>query len=333
MIVYYPPNHYLHQILEVINGVITITDESPERVEVIKSALQEHGGFIFKKPDICNEKLIGQVHDKDYLNFLKNSQDWQRLEFPSVSDYTKKSKSPAHFIAKKGFHIFDTYTPLTKNLWLVAKESASCAVSASNLLVGKKEKVVYALSRPPGHHATKNMAGGYCYLNNAAIATQNLINRGAKKIAILDIDFHHCNGTQDIFYQTNKVLTISIHADPNRKFPYFTGFKSEIGSGPGKGYNYNFPLPEKINDRQYLKILVSSIKIIKKYKPEYLVVSVGFDSYEKDPICDFSISLNGFNLIGKELSKLPYQTLLVQEGGYCLKDLGKCALSFLTPFL
>lgn len=331
MIVFYPKNHYQHNILEIVNGITVSSVEIPERINRIKDALEKNGNFEFKKLVLCNDELIAQVHDKNYLEFLKNNSS-QQLEYSSVFDYTKHTLNPQNLIAQKGFFIFDTYTPLTTKIWQVAKESASCAVSGSDIIL-KREKVVYALCRPPGHHATKNMAGGYCYLNNTAIAAQNLLNKGAKKVAILDIDFHHGNGTQDIFYDKNEVLLVFIHADPTRKFPYFTGYSGENGQGKGKGFNYNFPLPADINDHQYLKILIKVLDLINNFSPQYLVVSVGFDPYEKDPICDFKITIKGFNHIGQQIARLPYPTLLVQEGGYNLEDLGKCAISFLTPFL
>ncbi len=331
MIVFYPENHYQHNILEVFNGIIMPTAETSERVNRIKKELEQHGNFEFRKPTLCNDKLIEQIHDKNYLQFIKSNSS-QQLEYPSVFNYTDEKKPPENSIAKKGYYIFDTYTPLTKNIWQIAKESASCAISGSDLLI-KNEGVVYALCRPPGHHATKNMAGGYCYLNNSALAAQNLINKNAKKIVILDIDFHHGNGTQNIFYDRSDVLFISLHADPKRKFPYFSGKTSEKGIKKGMNYNYNFPLPENTNDNAFLTTLNKATKIIKKYNPNYLIVSVGLDPYEKDPICDFKISLSGFNKIGKKIASLPYKTLLVQEGGYCLEDLGKCALEFLKPFI
>ena len=194
------------------------------------------------------------------------------------------------------------------------------------------EKATYALCRPPGHHAATALAGGYCYLNNSAIATQNIINQGGKKVAILDIDFHHGNGTQEIFYTRNDVLTISIHAHPNRKFPYFTGFEDEIGSDAGENFNHNFPLPSGITDDQYLKVLNQALNLISNFDPEYLVVPLGFDTYKHDPICDFNISLKGFFQIGSHIASMNIPTLIVQEGGYCITSLGICALRFLKSF-
>jgi len=333
MIVFYPPHHLLFKNLaEVENGSLSPSPEVPERVETITSALRRSGYFEFRKPEICSERLIAQVHRSDYIDFLKNESNWRKLEFPSVFNYTNQERKPSSSTAKKGYYFYDTFTPLTKNLWQAAYESASCAVAASNVLL-RGEKAVYALCRPPGHHACSTRAGGYCYLNNTAIAAVNLLNHKAKKIAILDIDFHHGNGTQEIFYSNNRVLTISLHADPGRRFPYFSGFVSEQGKGRGRGFNFNFPLPAKIKDREYLSILQRAIDIIDKFSPAYLIVSVGFDTYEKDPICDFQISFEGFSLIGSTIAGLLFPILLVQEGGYYLPDLGRCAFHFLKPFL
>lgn len=330
MIVYYPEKHYKHAGFELYNGEKTQSSENPIRVERIKSTLENHGGFTFKTPALCNKKLILQTHESSYIEYLVNG-NWEETAFPSVWNYTDKRQVPIHAISQKGYFVFDTYTPLTKNLWEVVLESASCAVSAADSLAF--EPTSYALCRPPGHHATKSMAGGYCYVNNAAVAANHLLNKGAKRIAILDIDFHHSNGTQDIFYNSRHVLTVSIHADPARKFPYYSGYEDEKGIGEGFGYNINYPLDKGVDDEKYLEVLSKALLQINQYKPEILIICAGFDTYKKDPICDFSLTIKGFERIGKLISKLHIPTLVVQEGGYNLEDLGNCALSFLKPFL
>jgi acetoin utilization deacetylase AcuC-like enzyme len=188
---------------------------------------------------------------------------------------------------------------------------------------------VYALCRPPGHHAGPDFFGGYCYLNNAAIAAQALRAESGQRVAILDIDYHHGNGTQAIFYADPDVWYGSIHVDPAVDYPFYAGYTDEIGAGAGRDTNYNLPLPPRIGEGQYLSALDLLFARLVASGPQWLIVSAGFDTYVDDPIGTFQVTTNGFHEIGRRLGELAIPTLVVQEGGYCTADLGRNAVAFL----
>jgi acetoin utilization deacetylase AcuC-like enzyme len=210
-----------------------------------------------------------------------------------------------------------------------ALNSANCALSGAKA-IAEGERSAFALCRPPGHHAGKSFCGGYCYLNNAAIAAQWLSARG--KLAILDIDYHAGNGTQDIFYERGDVLTISIHADPDSAYPSFCGYADEIGTGQGSGLHRNFPLPAGINDDRYLSVLEQALAIIRSFAPAFLVLSAGMDLYEGDPLGEFKVTREGIRRIGKRIAGLSLPTLIVLEGGYNNEALGENIASLLKTF-
>jgi acetoin utilization deacetylase AcuC-like enzyme len=192
------------------------------------------------------------------------------------------------------------------------------------------QSAVYALCRPPGHHAGRDIYGGYCYLNNAAIAASRLSKEA--RVAILDIDYHHGNGTQDIFYHSKHVLFVSIHANPNRAYPFFSGFADEHGIGEGFDFNHNFPLEAHVDEVQYLTVLNQAIDIIQQFDPGFLIVSFGVDNFCEDPLGDFDLSLESFSHIGERIARMQFPTLLVQEGGYNLQQLGESVVNMLWAF-
>ena len=199
--------------------------------------------------------------------------------------------------------------------------SSDVAVSGAYAIMndiknGNEKSVAYSLCRPPGHHAFADQAGGFCFFNNAAIAAQVCLDNGAKRIAILDIDVHHGNGTQGIFYRRSDVFTISLHGDPLCYYPFFTGHADEIGSDEGTGYNLNYPLPRATNDENYLKVLNKAVDKITIYQPDILIVALGLDASIADPLAFLSISTDGFFEIGKTIGNAGIPTLLIQEGGY-----------------
>lgn len=295
---------------EIYDGKYEPYAEKAERITSIIKTLQENGVKAFFPPERFSIRYIHDIHQKGYVSFLSKR-----------SAELKQSQVlyPSYFIS-------DTYTPITHKTFEAAKSSIDVALTgAKHIFQG--ERIVYALCRPPGHHAEYKTMGGYCYFNNAAIAVNYLSEHG--KVAILDIDFHHGNGTQSIFYNRSDVLYVSIHADPHKKFPYSSGFTYEKGVGKGTGFNRNYPLPLGTTDKQYLLTLRKALKDIKIFQPRFLVISAGFDTYEKDPIGGFKLSIPFYEVIGREISKLQFPTLIVQEGGYYIKDLGKIALSFL----
>lgn len=345
--VYYSPASYSHlPESEIYNGEKDPHAENQDRMVKIMDALM-NCGFA----DIQISKLNGtltyveQVHDRGYLNFLRNihnkttkssiadNKTPYKYLFPSVHPYNKELADSSNLTALRGKYMFDTYTPIMSNTYDIALNSASVAIAGAMLLEAG-ELVAYSLCRPPGHHAEKAMMGGYCYINNVAVAAEYLKLHGAKKIAIFDFDLHHGNGTQDIFYDRKDVLVVNINADPSLIFPYYTGNNSEKGKGGGTGYNFNFPLPKGTNEETYHKSVLAALNLIKSYNPDYLLVSAGFDTYKGDPI-NHVIELDTpyYQKLGKEIAKLGLPTLTVQEGGYATEVLGLNVVSYFKGLL
>jgi len=330
MKVLYSPRHLFHvPVNEIFDGHADPHAEVPSRVENIKKSLTDYGFKI----DLLTKKtplsLIMKTHQKDYVNFIKNGSSFT---YPSVFPYNDlyQNKKIINPLADLGRFSFDMYTPMSKNIYQIALNSSSLAYELAEEIKNKKIKVGYALCRPPGHHAERSKMGGYCYFNNSAIAAQHLSDIG--KVAILDVDFHHGNGTQNIFYERADVLTISIHADPNWKFPYYTGFKNEIGLNDGEGKNINFPLPKGTNDKLYQKTLEQALKRIQKFNPKYLIVPLGLDTHRDDPIGGFKLTTNYYTIMARTINSLKLSTLIIQEGGYNTKLLGDNVVAFLKGF-
>jgi len=220
---------------------------------------------------------------------------------------------------RAGYYAIDTFTPLSRNAYMAAKRAVDCTLTcASGLLEGTR--LAYALVRPPGHHAEKNAFGGFCYFNSAAIAANHLSAYGT--VAILDIDYHHGNGQQMIFYDRRDVLTISIHGHPSFAYPYFTGFAEETGEGNGTGYNINLPLPEKLENASYVKTLEKALREIRRFNPRFLVVCLGLDTAKGDPTGTWNLGRTDFGEIGHRIGRLQLPTLVVQEGGYNSRSIG-----------
>lgn len=284
--------------------------EKPARIETIVNTLRKKD-FTIIAPTSFEQTHINEVHNTYFVEFIKEKSEKMQKE--------QKTLYPSYYI-------IDTYTPILGGTYPASKAAVDVALTGAQL-IASGEKTVYSLCRPPGHHAEHAKLGGYCYFNNAAIAANYLSKKG--KVAILDIDFHHGNGTQDIFYERDDVLYVSIHADPKVKFPYSTGFSEEVGVGKGKGYNKNYPLPLGITDEQYGAILKKALGDISAFTPDYLVISLGFDTYEKDPISGFLLTIPFYQEIGKAIQGVGVPTLVVQEGGYAIDALGSMADSFL----
>jgi acetoin utilization deacetylase AcuC-like enzyme len=314
MKIIYSNTHLQHNPpFEIYDGKKEAYAERPDRIESIVSVLKNEKFGEFISPKKFSKKHILDIHQKEYLDYIE-----KRAGGISENDILY----PSNFI-------MDTYTPIVQGTYDAAIESVNICMSGAEL-VRRGEKSVYCLCRPPGHHAEHKTMGGYCYFNNVAIAANYLSKYG--KVVILDIDFHHGNGTQNIFYERSDVLYLSLHADPHVRFPYNSGFKSETGKGGGLGYTYNYPLPLGTTDDQYMRVLRRATKNLSTFQPNYLIVSLGFDTYEKDPIGGFNITIPGYGRLGEFISDLPYPTVLVQEGGYNVDQLGNIAFSFLKGF-
>lgn len=265
---------------------------------------------------------ITEVHDKSLYNFLKQSAknlDKSSLIYPNVFPIRNANKLPKSIEMQAGYYCIDTFTPVTANSFLAAKSSVNAALTGAELVLNGS-KYSYVLCRPPGHHAERKLFGGFCYLNSAAIASNYLSKYG--KVLFVDVDYHHGNGSQDIFYERDDVYFVSIHGHPSVSYPYFSGYSNEKGEGKGLGFNKNIPLYPKIDDTQYLLALELELnKVIKSFKPTYLVISLGFDIMSGDPTGQFNLTSRGVYRIGRYFSKLNLPTLVVQEGGYSLRNL------------
>jgi acetoin utilization deacetylase AcuC-like enzyme len=229
---------------------------------------------------------------------------------------------PIERIGRLGYWCFDTGTPLVAGTYEAALSAVDVALSCVDLALAG-EPVVYGLCRPPGHHAAHSVYGGFCFFNNAAIAAEQLIQRGAERVAVLDLDYHHGNGTQQVFYQRADVLYVSLHGDPARAFPYFTGYADETGAGPGSGFTLNIPLPFGTTDKEYLSALDHALECVTNFAPTITVVSLGIDTYSKDPLGDFSLTTPVYSECGRRVAAAAVPLVVLQEGGYYLPDLGE----------
>ena len=294
--------------------------EKPERVERLLAGAKAAGCTI-ERPRDYGLGPIAAIHTPEYLEFLQHIfERWQRIEgasaevIPNIHPLSRTDGYPASAVGQAGFHMADTACPISAETFGSACWSAWSAVAAAEA-VQSGEPAAYALCRPPGHHAFADVAGGFCFLNNSAIAAQYL-RRTATRVAILDVDLHHGNGTQGIFYARPDVLTVSIHADPVRFYPFFWGHAAERGEGAGLGYNLNLPLARKSGDAVFLEALDAAFERINAFAPDALVVALGLDAFEGDPFGGLSVTTPGFARIGEAIAGLGLPTVIVQEGGY-----------------
>ena len=319
-----------------VAGSFETHPEKPERARILLNAAKEFG-LTSEQPEDYGINYITEIHTERYIHYLQNIyKRWDRKKntsdevTPGIHPDRRDCGYPDSAEGQIGFHHADLSSPIGACTWESAYWSAQSAIHAAKL-VSKGEQSTYALCRPPGHHAAKDYAAGFCYLGNTAIAAQTLKDK-YNKIAVLDVDVHHGNGTQDIFYDRDDILTVSIHADPIRFYPFFWGHANELGENNGYGFNLNLPLPRGTKDNEYLVTLNHALEKISQFKPDALVIALGLDAYEKDPLQGFSITTRGFEKIGQTIgaSKLP--TVIVQEGGYLSPELGINLASFLEGF-
>ena len=275
-----------------------------------------------------DERPIRAVHDEDYVTYLATvceGLEPGKVVYPYVFPVRRPDQKPYDLATRAGYYCIDTFTPLSRSAYAAARAAVDCAVTAADLLL-LGEQLVYALCRPPGHHAERRVYGGFCYFNNAAVAAHRLSARG--RVALVDVDFHHGNGSQDIFYHRDDVLVVSLHGHPNYAYPYFSGFEDERGHGAGLGYNRNYPLPEGLGDIPYLETLVQALREVRAFRPSWLVVSLGLDVMRGDPTGSFVLTTHGMRRIGQALGRVGVPTLVVQEGGYSLRNLARGPRAF-----
>jgi len=324
------PRHFL------VSGASQPNPEVPERAERLLAAVREAGHRVEAPADFGLGPLAA-VHTAEYLRFLATVfERWQQIPgasaevVPNIHARARADAYPASVVGQAGYHMADTACPVAAGTWEAAVEAAQAALSAAQR-VGEGAGVAYALCRPPGHHAYADQAGGFCYLNNSAIAAQHLRGRH-DRVAVLDVDVHHGNGTQGIFYERGDVLTVSLHADPTAFYPFFWGHAQERGAGAGLGANLNLPLPRSTGDDDYLKALERGLQRIQAFQPGALVVALGLDAHEGDPFQGLKITTAGFGRIAGAIARLGLPTVLVQEGGYLNDALGRNLASFLAGY-
>lgn len=308
--------HHIHHISE--RGYV----EAPVRIASILKGIGGTDLFERMPTRHFSERHIKQVHDRNFVEYLKRV--CTRLEpgesvYPYVFPIRNVARPPKDLAVRAGYFCIDTFTPLNHNAYKAAKGAVDCALTAAQLL-SEGYRMAYALVRPPGHHAERRVFGGFCYFNSGAIAANYLSREG--RVAVLDIDYHHGNGTQDIFYQRSDVLTLSIHGHPSFAYPYFSGFAEEVGEGAGTRFNRNYPLREALDGAAYRLVLTRALRRIRAFKPRFLVVALGVDSATKDPTGTWSLTAADFEENGKMLGSLHLPTLIVQEGGYRTRLLG-----------
>jgi acetoin utilization deacetylase AcuC-like enzyme len=314
--------HDIHHIRE--RGYV----ESPVRIKAILNELVPSGLVRAIPVKEYPMRHIKAVHDNDYVEYLKRAcaeVPANKSVYPYVFPVRNQTRPPKELSIRAGYYCIDTFTPLNANAFKAARRAVDCTLTAADeLLAGRR--VAYSLVRPPGHHAERKAFGGFCYFNNAAIAAHYLSPFG--KVAMLDIDYHHGNGQQDIFYERPDVLTISIHGHPEFAYPYFTGFASERGGATGYGYNLNIPLPESQSGEEYRRALERACREVARFAPSFLIVPLGLDPAKGDPTGTWSLVAKDFEANGRMIGQLQIPTLVVQEGGYRTRTLGTNAKFF-----
>jgi len=311
-------------------GQLTDPVEIPERVDRILGAIAEAGLGVPQPPRAFGPTPITRVHSPEYLEFLEHAHErWRAAtgldETAEAAAYARPIRDQphvelVHIIAQLGWYSHDT-DPIFAGTYDASIGAVDVTLTAWEAVADGRERVAYALARPPGHHASTDSFAGYCYLNNAAIAAQAWADRGAR-VAIVDVDYHHGNGTQQIFYDRDDVLFVSLHADPAFEYPFFLGFAGERGWGAGEDCNRNYPLPEGTEWDAFGPALTAALAVVHKFGPDAVIVSLGVDTALEDPDT-FRLVADDYPRLGAEIAALDRPTLVVQEGGYCLDVLGR----------
>lgn len=333
----YDPNHARHNpAFFLVRGQITENKEIPARADALLEGLRA-GNHELTQPQPLGRDPAAAVHTPEYLGFLEQAYSaWRALPnassevIPNVHPASRPASYPRSIVGRAGWHMQDTACPIGEHTFAAALRASEVAATAA-ALVAAGERAAYALCRPCGHHAYADRAGGFCYLNNTAIAAEYL-RRFYARVAVLDVDLHHGNGTQGIFYHRRDVLTLSVHADPADFYPFFWGHKPERGAGAGEGANFNYPLALGSGDDAFLDALSEACRIIRGYAPQALVIAAGLDASSDDPFGALALSSDGFNRIGQAIAELGLATVFVQEGGYLSPTLGANLTELLGGF-
>ncbi len=336
----YSESHRLHVSPgELGFGEIVPAFEKPERAEIVLAKVKEAGIGAIEPPRSYPLDHITAVHAPSLVNFLQTAHaEWAGLGRPGAAypiswaaGGMRRDRFGGSIDTKLARYSFDAATPIGEMTWTAAAASVSCALTAASFIIGG-EKSAFALCRPPGHHAGIDHYGGYCFLNNAAIAAQYFRDFGFHKVAILDADYHHGNGTQNIFYRRGDVLYTSIHADPDFEYPFLLGYADETGEGAGEGANLNLPLPAHAGWNEWAAALEQAFAAVRRFRPDALVVSLGVDTYKADPISQFQLESDHFVQMGERLASLGLPTLFVMEGGYAIAEIGVNVVNVLQGY-
>lgn len=345
MLIFANPKHALHAGRhEMFRGRLVPCHESPARLDHVLAELGRRPLGEVRLPSAVPRPVLERIHQPRYLDFLERAWgEWVALDpanaeldaLPSTWPVRgfRHDLEPANFAARMGLYSFDAGTPLTAGSWAAAEAGAACAIDAARA-VGRAggPRVAVALTRPPGHHAGADFFGGYCFLNNAALAAQALRDGGAARVAVLDVDYHHGNGTQSIFYGRADVLTVSIHGDPRTEYPFFLGHADERGDGEGLGFNLNLPLPAGTGYGAWREALETGLQAVKRFGADALVVALGVDTYEGDPISRFTLASSDYPAVGRAIAGLGVPTVFTLEGGYAVAEMGVNVVNVLEGF-
>ncbi|NNC99172.1 MAG: histone deacetylase family protein, partial [Gammaproteobacteria bacterium] len=308
------------------------------RIDYILSEINKRKLGDVVSPDDFSIESICRIHDPAFIEFLQSCWvDWQAVGFKGEAIPTiipargMQQRIPQHIEGKLGYYALAIETSISEGTWPAAMASANVALTAQSIIQNGHESA-FALCRPPGHHATGDQFGGYCFINNAAVCAQAFLDHGANRVAILDVDFHHGNGTQSIFYDRSDVLFASLHGDPLQAFPHFLGYNDERGAGKGEGFNHNYPMMPNTAYDHWSEALQDACKKIRNYAPDALVVSLGVDTFEYDPISFFKLTSDDFKRYGAVIAALKMPTLFIMEGGYAVEEIGINTVNVLAGF-
>ena len=322
---------------EMFRGRMVDCHEVPQRLQHVLDELARRPVGTLAQPaaDLPLDAALRRVHRADYLDFLASAwSDWIAMDpgnaaldalpsvWPLAQPYAFRTDAPPlNFAARLGQYAFDSGTPLMAGSWAAAREGAACALAAAQAVLAG-ERAAMALTRPPGHHAGPAFMGGYCFINNGAVAAQALRDGGLQRVAVLDVDYHHGNGTQTIFYERSDVFTVSIHGDPRTEYPFFLGHADERGAASGEGFNLNRPLPRGTGFEDWFATLQNALQAVADFAPQALVVPLGLDTFEGDPISGFKLRSADYLQLGRAIAQLGLPTVLTFEGGYAVAEVG-----------
>jgi len=339
MLTVYSEKHALRDSrTELCGGELVAPFECPLRAEHILQRVQGVGLGDVIAPRQFDLGPVTRIHDPAFIHFLETCwEDWLAEGYKGEAipicwpARGMQQRIPEHIDGKLGYYALAAETAICNGTWEAARASVDVALTAQAALRGGARSA-FALCRPPGHHAAADMFGGYCFINNAAVAAQAFIDQGATRVALLDVDFHHGNGSQAIFYDRDDVMFLSLHGDPKQAFPHFLGYADETGSGAGDGFNHNYPMGPGTSFRTWGEALTDACRKIGNYAPDALVISLGVDTFEHDPISFFKLASDDFKRYGATIAGLDLPTLFVMEGGYAVEEIGINAVNVLEGY-